>query len=181
MPKKDTSTSRAATEAADIDETVRETILLNGMPFDKSGVLKMKDGEAIWAEGLAQKAALQTRQRVRSDIAHHVGDTESILGTAADVSQLSAVALLALVVALDAETTFPGFKTKFFGTLDALIPTEKGRETFPELAQGFLSDVQSGDVKLTAGLKGFAVVLQEMGERSTGVADILSQGSSLPA
>ena len=150
-----------------------DTIKINGMPFDKAAVLAMPDGAALWADGLALKAKTAGRDRVRKTITRDVADPQAILGTTADVTQLNAAAVLALISAFKQGDTFPKFRAAFMGTIEGLVPSVEGTGDVYVQAQTFLAGVQSGEIILTAAMKGLPEVIGEMAGRSTGVANIL--------
>ncbi len=116
------------------------------------------------------------KDKLRQAITAQVGDTPTLLGTTADGAQLSVAVHLALISALDANTTYANFKTQFFGTLTALVGNnhETGNPVdIPAMANDFLIKLQTGDIKLTAAVKGVPAVIDEIGARSTGVAEII--------
>lgn len=155
-----------------------DTILIGGMPFSKTAVLAMEDGAALWDAGQTDNLKRQTRDTIRRHIDREVGDTQTILGATADVAQLSAAALLALLVAMEANTSFAQVRTQFLSTVEALLPTDEGAPTIYDHATAFLQGLQSGDVKLTAALKGFDNVIAELGQSSTAVTTILAADSA---
>lgn len=118
------------------------------------------------------------RSKIRNTIEKNVGDQASILGTTADVTQLNAAAILALIAAFKSGDTFPKFRAQFMGIIEALVPpTEDGADVYAQAGQ-FLAGVQSGDIILTAALKGLTAVINDMATRSTGVAQVLMAAAS---
>jgi len=155
------------------------TITLNGIEHDFESVSKLhgKDADKIFSEGLARKAGIAKRDKIRAAITKNVGDPQAILGTTADVTQLNAAAVLALISAFKTGDTFSKFRGTFMATIEALVPPADGADVYTQ-AQQFLAGVQSGDIVLTAALKGLPEVLGEMAGRSTGVAAILAQAKA---
>lgn len=153
-----------------------EYIEINGVMFDREAVDKMfkKDAAKIWAKG--RKAMLQKEGKaaVRMAIKKKVGDTEAILGTTADVTQLNAAAVLAFISAMKTGDSFAKFRAQFMGTIEALVPAKSDEPDVYAQAAQFLALVQSGDIILTAAMKGLPEVMSEMATRSTGVATVLA-------
>ena len=96
---------------------------------------------------------------IRSQISSAVGDTESLLGTTADATQLLLYG---------------------FTTLSAKLHTAKSRAAvreaaapFAELSAGFLAKVESGEVKLPFMAKGLESVVIDIEQRATAVAEVL--------
>lgn len=163
-----------------IDE-VKETILINGMPFEEAAVLAMPDGANIWAQGLAAKAALLGRDVVRNKIKNEVADTQSILGTTADGAQLAVTMALIDIVALDAEDSFAAYKATKTAILEQVFgtdPTTGGTIDLPVFAQSVLDKIASQEVMLTGVVKGVPGVLDEVMDRSTKVVAILAGASA---
>ena len=153
-----------------------EVIMINGMPFDQEAVLAMPDGAKIWEEGLALNAGIKVRTKIRADIKNKVGDPESLLGTTADGAQLAVAGLLVDIIALDSAKTFAEYKAAKMGLISELVGTDKATNkpvNVVALAQGVIAGIKSGEVKLTAVLKGVPGVLAEIMERSTKVFTIL--------
>lgn len=122
----------------------------------------------------AEKArlhAIQVRNTLRSTIGKEVGDAESLLGTVSDAVGLLTVIALADIAALGASNDFASYKKKKLDTLKALA----GDVDLAALAGAALGKVQSGDVILTASLKGLPAVLDETLSRSTAVSTILAR------
>lgn len=126
-------------------------------------------------EYLAKQKAREAKRLIRSRISQEVGDTEAILGTTADVTQLNAAAILALVVSLEKAKNFDDFRAYYMANIEALVPAQEGKPNVYQLAEGFLRKVQNGEIILTASMKGLGKVVEEMATRSTGVAQVLIQ------
>lgn len=139
-----------------------------------------KDADGIIAAAESAEKAMRVQKSIREAISNQVADTESILGTTADVTQLNAAAVLALIAAFKVGDTFPKFRGAFMGTIEALVPPADGADVYAQ-AGAFLAAVQSGEVILTAALKGLPTVINEMGARSTGVAQVLMAASKAQA
>lgn len=113
------------------------------------------------------------RQKVRDKIAADVGDPQSLLGTVSDASGVLVAMAFADIVALENNTTFANYRTAKLAAYASLA----GDADITALATAALANIQSGDAKLTASLKGIENVITETLARSTAVAAILSQAS----
>ena len=166
---------------AELLQEERYSLIVDDVDFhnmSQADAANSKASEGAWLEAQAAAVVKSGRDKVRAAIKKEVGDTDAILGTTADVTQLSAAAVLALIAAFKMGDTFGKFRTQFMGTIEALVPpTEGGADVYAQ-AQQFLSGVQSGDIILTAVLKGLPEVIAEMAGRSTGVATILAQAKA---
>lgn len=163
------------------DDGSREVIYLNGMPFYQAAVLKMPNGSKLWEEGSAVNDGLKARSKIRTKIKNTVADPESLLGTTADGAQLAVAALLVDVVALDSAKTFAEYKAARLSLMADLVGKDRvtGEPVnVAALAQGVLTKIKSGDVMLTAVIKGVPAVLAEVMERSTKVVAIISGASN---
>ena len=164
----------------DLDQETQLPIIYNGREFrmTAAGVrnhqhFKDADHDVLIAQGEARKAAIEAKAKIRTAIEKTVGDQAAILGTTADVTQLNAAAILAKIVAYKDGDTYAKHRQIFMQTIEALVPAEDGEPDVYEQAAAFLAGVQSGEIILTASLKGLPVVIGEMAGRSTGVAQIL--------
>lgn len=129
---------------------------------------------AIIANAKAALVADAGRAAIRDVIEKKVGDTSSILGTTADVTQLNAAAILAFILSLKTSENYEDFQKTFLGTIENLIPPAgDGAPDIYQQAQAFLAAIETGDIILTAALKGAGTVINEMATRSNGVAQIL--------
>ncbi len=158
---------------------MNEFIFIKGIRFNRASVDGMfgSDSEKVWNDGRAEVIAAEAKAAVRTAIRKQVGDTETILGTTADVTQLNAAAILAFIASIKTGDSFAKFRTTFMGTIESLVPPTEGADVYTQ-AQGFLQGVQSGDIILTAALKGLPEVIADMAGRSTGVATILAQAKA---
>ena len=118
----------------------------------------------------AAKTADADRAAARARIASTAGDTMSLLGTTTDGTSLALLGTLAIAAAaLEADTPeawLAGTKTRLAALGD---PVE-----LMAAADGFLSSVASGEVRVPALAKGLAAVSDEIARRSTAVADALA-------
>lgn len=78
------------------------------------------------------------------------------------------------IVALENNTTFANYRTAKLAAYAALA----GDADIAGLANAALANIQNGDAKLTASLKGIENVINETLARSTAVATILAQASA---
>lgn len=127
--------------------------------------------QSVIDEAIVEKKQIAGRNTVRSVIAQNVGDTASIVGTVADGVGLLIAIAVSDVVALSSTTSFADYKKAKMDTLQALA----GEADIKVLAADALQKIQSGEVVLTASMKGLESVLAESLDRSTAVAGILSQ------
>lgn len=134
-----------------------EEALANGVPAD------VVDAE------LTKLDALKKRLVVRGAIKRDVGDTASLLGTVADGQSILVAVALSDMVALSTATDFAKYKKARLDALKAL----SGDADLLAIAGEALAKIQSGDVILTASLKGLEATISETLERSTGVAQTL--------
>lgn len=126
---------------------------------------------AAWDEAEAAENKRLATLKIRQVIAKKVGDQQTILGTTADGAQLSVVLLMVLTKAFSEADSFKALKSGFIEGISNIV----GPDVDPgELASGFLSQLASGDIKLTASVKGLEATLTEIFTRSTGVANILT-------
>lgn len=122
---------------------------------------------------LTKLDALKKRLAVRDAIKLAVGDTASLLGTVADGQSILVAVALSDIVALSTATDFAKYKKARLDALKAL----SGDAALLTIAGEALAKIQSGDVILTASLKGLEATISETLERSTGVANaIISTG-----
>ncbi len=135
-----------------------------------------QDHDALIAAGHALKAKLAARTQIRQTIKREVGDTASILGTTADGAQLAVAVALADIVALAGASSYTAYKTAKLEILSALAGVDHDTGVAVDvagLAQDLITKIQSGEIKLTATLKGLVPTLTEIMNRATGVADIM--------
>lgn len=129
--------------------------------------------EVVDAE-LAKLDALKKRMAVRGAIKRTIGDTESLLGTIADGQGILVAVALSDIVAFSTATDFASYKKK---RIDALKALSGGDVDLQMIATDALAKIQSGEVILTASLKGLEATLAETLERSTGVATAMIAAS----
>lgn len=129
--------------------------------------------KAIVDEQVAGLAAQSARAGVRSIISKNVGDTASLLGTVSDATGILVAMALADVVALHGSTTFAQYKAAKEGVFTALA----GEADIAEIASQALAKIQSGDVVLTAHVKGLENVITESLTRSNDVSTILVEAA----
>jgi hypothetical protein len=135
----------------------REEALDAGVPQD------VVDAELI------KLKAIEQRQKVRGVIKRDVGDTASLLGTVADGQSILVAVALSDIVALSTATDFAKYKKARLDALKAL----SGDADLLAIAGEALAKIKSGDVILTASLKGLEATIAETLERSTGVANAM--------
>lgn len=123
-------------------------------------------------ENSNQKKELAT-EKIRTVIASNVGDTSSIVGVLADVTSALIAINLADMVALSGASTFAEYKATKVATIKAL----SGNADIDAIASEALNKIKSGDVVLTASLKGIENVINDSLSSSTAVAKILIEQS----
>lgn len=121
----------------------------------------------------ADAAAIKNSERLerRARIAREVGDPESILGTQADIIGLLVAISLAQIAALKDVATRDNVQKSMIARIEAIVGTDV--DIFA-LADNALEHIASGEIVLTAAVKGVENVLSEAFERSTKAAAILS-------
>ncbi len=137
---------------------------------------RAKTSSELQVDAIA-KARADAIIELRRHIAKNVADTESLLGTVSDATGLLIAIALADVVALSSNTSFADYRKAKLDTLKLLA----GDADIAALAGGALQQIQSGDVVLTASLKGLENVITESLSRSTAVATILAQDAQQQA
>ena len=164
---------------SEIDEHLEERHTISGhINISQTELLqKYPDtGADLWSAAKTAHLERQSLETLRALIKRDVGDTSSLLGTTADGAQLSIAVLMALISAVDGNGTYASFKTAFLGTLASLAGNDHATGNpvdIPAMANTFLGDLGSGDIKLTAVMKGVPAVINEISQRATGVTDIL--------
>lgn len=166
-----------ATEAAEHYSIILDGVEYHNVSQSDAQAISKAGGDA-WTTAQLTAAKIAGRDKVREAIKKNVGDTDAILGTTADVTQLNAAAILALIVSYKTGDTYSKQRKAFMETIEALVPATGGGADVYAQAQQFLGGVQSGDIILTAALKGLPEVIGEMAGRSTGVAAILAQAKA---
>ena len=98
---------------------------------------------------------------IRSGIDKNAGDTASMIGTTTDATQLLLFGFATLI--------------KNLNTASSIAEVRQAAAPFDDLATGFLSKVESGEVKLPFQQKGISTVVSDIENRATAVADVLSE------
>lgn len=158
-------------------ELAGRKILINGIEFPEASVLAMPNGKEIWEKGLIAAAALEGRKNKRFKIKRNVGDTDSLLGTTADGSQLAVAAMLVDIVALDEAKTFAEYKAAKLALMTQLVGKDRATGkavNVADLSRDVLEKIKSGEILLTAVLKGVPAVLAETMSKSTQVVKIIA-------
>jgi len=117
------------------------------------------------------------KENLRTEIAQATGrDTLSFLGIQADVAGLLVAIQLADMVALDAASKADKADkaAAFIDTKKAILQSLSPDANLTEIAAGFLEKIKSGEVVLTASLKGLENVVAEALTDSTIVSKILA-------
>lgn len=145
-------------------------LIVDGMSDDEiDAALDAVDLEQLTADLEIADNRKKQIVKIREVIAENVGDTASLLGTVADASGVLVAVALSDIVALSTATDFAKYKKARLDALKAL----SGDADILAIAGEALDKIKSGDVLLTASLKGLEATIAETLERSTGVAQTL--------
>ncbi len=101
----------------------------------------------------------EIRSSIRQDISAKAGDTQAILGTTADATQLLLYVLCTITTKLNKATS--------------LAEVREATAEIEPMATAFLAKVATGKVKLPFMAKGLASVITDIETRATAVADVL--------
>lgn len=147
-----------------------EELIVDGISDDEmNAALDAVDLEQLTADLEAVDSHKKQIVKIREVIAENVGDTESLLGTVADASGVLVAVALSDIVALSTATDFAKYKK---ARLDALKELS-GDADIVAIAGEALGKIKSGEVILTASLKGLEETIAETLERSTGVVQVM--------
>ena len=123
--------------------------MINEQEIDYSKVVKSKE---------------TLKHEMREVIKEKVGDTETLLGTTSDGTQLALYMLAELLEAINTATTLDDLKT----AIQPRLP----------LAQKYLAEVADGTVVPTFIVKGVDAVVADVKEHSTEVSNVLKDAAS---
>jgi len=121
-------------------------------------------------EAIAAGIDRAAKADIRAQIEARAGDTLSLLGTQADVLGIVLMHTLADVIATSENPSNEGQRRRL-----EIMQTLAGDADIAALAQAALAKVTSGEVVLTASLKGLEGVIDETFARSTETAQVLIQ------
>ncbi|USD29458.1 hypothetical protein J8Z24_05075 [Pseudoalteromonas sp. SCSIO 43201] len=116
-------------------------------------------GATFTLELSEDEAALQSKQSAREKIARQVADTDTLLGTTADTTQLLLNELSSLVTSLSTAQSLEDVRASVSGLKEKIGHIH--------------TDVQSGRLAFPYQVKGEAQVMQEITERANGVSQAL--------
>ncbi len=102
----------------------------------------------------------EIRSSIRKDISAKAGDTQAILGTTADATQLLLYALCTITAKLNKATS--------------LAEVREATAEIEPMATAFLAKVATGKVKLPFMAKGLDSVVNDIETRATAVANVLA-------
>ena len=122
----------------------------------------INDQEIDYSKVVKSKETL--KHEMREVIKEKVGDTETLLGTTSDGTQLALYMLAELLEAINTATTLDDLKTAIHPRLP--------------LAQQYLAGVADGTVVPTFIVKGVDAVVADVKERSTEVSNVLKDAAS---
>lgn len=154
----------------------RITLTYNGkqyLNFTAEELIAAKIPQDVIDAEMQRLGVLTQRAKLRAVIGKTVGDTPSILGTVSDAAGLLTAIALSDIAALSSTDSFAAYKAKKIATLGALA----GDVDIAALAEAALARIQSGEMILTASIKGLPTVLDETLTRSTKVAKILKEST----
>lgn len=122
-------------------------------------------------EAILKKENVENRNRIRSAITRDVGDIPSLLGTVSDASGILIALGLSRVAALASakQADLSVVEKAELATIKAVA----GDADIGKVAADALAQLQSGEVILTASLKGINGVIEDAFIRSTGVVNVL--------
>lgn len=146
-------------------DTDRETAIALGYPEAKIDAAEM--------------AALQLmqRDRVRAEISEKAGDALSLLGTTSDAATIAVLVSACFMASLDEGTGYSAFRAK----ANAFMQGIAGEHDPTEIAQAFLTNVASGEIRLPALEKGIVEVLAEVTARGNAVAEAINPSTPAEA
>ncbi len=119
--------------------------------------------------------ALQDRGLVRAKIEAQAGDGLSLLGTTSDAATIAILVSACFMASLDEGTGYAAFRAKANAFMQAIA----GEHDPTEIAQAFLTNVASGEIRLPALEKGIVEVLAEVTARGNAVAEAINPSAAL--
>jgi len=143
-----------------IEENGRKTVNV-----DRERAEELGYSEASIYAAEASATAIMQRNNLRAGIDAAAGDIPSLLGTTADGAQLVIYHLAVLATELS--------------TAQSLAEVRSAAAPFATLTAAFLEKIESGEIKLTALLKGEGNVIAEIESRATAVSEVLEEVSGL--
>lgn len=128
-------------------------------------------------EAVAVEKTTQSRNAVRNSIYKNVADSDSMLGTVADASQMLVLGTLSDIVALDQASNFDEYKQIRMNLLAGMSGGDAS--SLIASAKDFLAKVETGEIKMPFLAKeGQATgVFEDVAVRATGVANVLIAAS----
>lgn len=178
MPK-DTEAEIILDIVDETDENSQITVIHDGS--EKTGteatLLAAGVSESAITAALETQKSIGIRNKIRNAIYTDVADSDSILGTVADASQMLTLAELIDLIALDQASSFAEYKQIRMAMI-ADISGGDSEALITDVKQ-FMADVQSGEIIMPFLAKeGKATaVFKDIGERATGVAHVLMNAS----
>jgi len=130
---------------------------------DVSDLLNKHEAQPMLSDVEIVFSPYEIKSQIRQKIAQTAGDTESLLGTTADGTQLALYMLAELLDAINTAQTLGELKT----AIQPQLP----------LAQQYLQEVASGAVVPTFTVKGVEAVVADVKDRSTKVATVLKDAA----
>lgn len=103
------------------------------------------------------------KSKIRGSISAQAGDTESLLGTTADATQVLLYGFTSLIAKLS--------------TANSLAEVREAASPFSELSNNFLAKIEAEDVKLPFMAKGLESVINDIEKRATAVASVLENAN----
>jgi hypothetical protein len=120
-----------------------------------------EDLKNAYLEQKAIEEAITQRDNIRSKIIETAGDTETLLGTTANASQMLLFAFSKLITGLNGAKSIAEIK--------------KAAEPFEKMCSDFLDKIEKKEVVLPYALDKLDDVMTEIGERATKVAKVLEE------
>ncbi|WP_282093025.1 hypothetical protein [Epibacterium ulvae] len=123
-------------------------------------------------EAVERGIARAFKADLRSKIQNKAGDALSLLGSLSDIADLFLMHTIADVIAISEHSENDAQRRRL-----EIMQSLAGDHDVVALAQSTLARIQSGEVMLTADLKGLTSVLDEVLDRSTETAKVLSDAA----
>jgi|GEM_PF-1481551 len=121
-------------------------------------------------EAIAAGIAAAAKLKMRREIETKAGDALSLLGSLSDIADLFLMHTIADVIAISEHPENDAQRRRL-----EIMQSLAGDHDVVALAQSTLARIQSGEVMLTADLKGLTSVLDEVLDRSTQTAEVLAE------
>ncbi|RVU83836.1 hypothetical protein EOL70_13490 [Leucothrix sargassi] len=156
--------------------------------WDENGVKKTSEGDVKTLQdagvpqetidlAVSKQSSIDSVNKIRSAIYTDVADSDSMLGTVADASQMLVLGELVDLISLDEATSFEEYKQIKMNLLAGMSGGDAS--DLIASAKSFLAKVETGEIKMPFLAKeGQATgVFEDVAVRATGVANVLIAAS----